>query len=341
MNILGEKWSLDDLTIVPNVISTINSRNECKVFDNNGFLPLFTAPMNTVIDEKTFKNYEDNKVYGILPRTVSKEIRLKYFKEGNWIAIGLDEFSKYTNSIDIKNNNIQYKLLIDIANGHMLTIFEKVKKIKKSLGDKLLIMLGNIANPKTIEIACQYNVDFMRVGIGGGNGCITSSNTGIHYPMASLISEAYDIRKHLFESDINASQYTKTKIVADGGMKNYSDVIKSLALGADYVMCGTLFAKTMEAPAVDGIFEEGNTKYKNFYGMSTKHIQKLMGKDNLKTSEGVIKRITIEYTLSQWLENFESYLKSAMSYTCRYNLKEFIGNVELVKVNNNNNLFNK
>jgi hypothetical protein len=39
------------------------------------------------------------------------------------------------------------------------------------------------------------------------------------------------------------------KIVSDGGIRNYSDIIKALALGADYVMCGSIFSKMLERDA--------------------------------------------------------------------------------------------
>ena len=63
--------------------------------------------------------------------------------------------------------------------------------------------------------------------------------------------------------------------------------------------------------------------YKNFRGMSTKEVQKKWGKLTLTTSEGISKNNKIEYTLSQWVDNFSDYLRSAMSYTDSKNLEEF------------------
>jgi isopentenyl diphosphate isomerase/L-lactate dehydrogenase-like FMN-dependent dehydrogenase len=108
----------------------------------------------------------------------------------------------------------------------------------------------------------------------------------------------------------------KTKIVADGGISGYSDAIKCLALGADYVMMGKVFTKA----AIHG---ERIGSQVSYYGMSTKTAQKEMGCLKLKTSEGKFDVLTKEYTLEGWAENFTDYLRSAMSYTGARDLGTF------------------
>jgi hypothetical protein len=84
------------------------------------------------------------------------------------------------------------------------------------------LMIGNIANPYTYHEFARIGVHYCRIGIGGGSVCTSSSNAAIHYPMASLIYECNSIRQ--------ANRH-ESKIVADGGFKNFSDIIKGLALG--------------------------------------------------------------------------------------------------------------
>ena len=101
-------------------------------------------------------------------------------------------------------------------------------------------------------------------------GCITSSNTSIHYPMASLINDVFQVKQSL-QLIADSTGKKLPYIIADGGIRNYSDVIKALALGSDYVMIGSLFASLYESCAktvkIDGI------KYKEFYGMASKQGQ--------------------------------------------------------------------
>ena len=75
--------------------------------------------------------------------------------------------------------------------------------------------------------------------------------------------------------------------------------------------------------------------------MSTKEVQKKWGRDDLKTSEGIVKVNPVEYTISQWTENFIDYLKSAMSYTNSRTLEEFRDSEFVFITENALNRFNK
>ena len=113
---------------------------------------------------------------------------------------------------------------------------------------------------------------------------------------------------------------------------------------SDYVMVGSMFNKALESAGEttreDGqiigqfserakiVFGSDIPLYKTFRGMSTKEVQKDWGVDDLKTSEGIVRRNRVEYTLEGWVQNFESYLRSAMSYTGKKELSQFIGRVQ-------------
>ena len=337
------KFDWNDISIVPETLSSISSRKEVDP-TYSGKLPIFTAPMDKVIDETNVNQFVENNINVCLPRHVKYEV-LK--NEDYFYSYGLDEIIEILD----KKSKLPKRILIDVANGHMQKLYDTAKKIKQTYGDKIELMIGNIANPDTYKKYCEIGVDYIRVGIGGGSACTTSANVSIHYPMASLISECAYF-KSSFENP--------TKIVADGGFRNFSDIIKALALGADYVMLGGIFNKCLDSCGetfmkdsqsqyyqVDFLkamnaFDAGVDVYKYYRGMSTKEVQKSWNRSELKTGEGITKYNKVEYTLEGWCENFTDYLKSAMSYCDSRNLNEFIGEVRYEIISQNSFMrFNK
>ena len=144
------------------------------------------------------------------------------------------------------------------------------------------------------------------------------------------------------------------KIIADGGIRGYSDVIKALAVGADYVMIGGEFAKLVESAAplnvlnpsgvVNNKFLNENRSmlrhvgdhfvltlttpvrvdglYKTFYGMSSKQGQIDINGRKTKTSEGNVKQVEVTTNLDKWVENMAAYMRSAMSYLNLHDITE-------------------
>lgn len=316
------KFDFDDILLQPAKVSNINSRKEINPLDNNGFLPLFTAPMDTVVSYKNRDSFIKAGINVVLPRG-----GLSY--DDCFSSYGFNEFSEahWNNQLNPKG-----KYLIDVANGHMKDVIALTKGVKTK-NPHMILMVGNVANPKTYKLLSDAGADYIRVGIGNGAGCLTTQQTAIGYPMGSLIVDCYTISETLDKP---------AKIVADGGFQKYSDIIKALALGADYVMVGSLLNKTIESSGDNYLFQKikinewlakklyahNVTIYKNFRGMSTKEVQKKWGRQVLKTSEGVTRMRKVEYSLDQWTENFEDYLKSAMSYCNARTLNEFIGYAE-------------
>lgn len=365
------KLSYDDISIVPETVTNIFSRMECNPFDENGMLPIFAAPMGSVIDEHNWRTFYDNKVNVVIPRTLSLDERKKimdYTKRPEqhyhpFIAFSLDETidlfgldsKEITSDMDpdvMRSNHFQMRICIDLANGHMNKLLKVIKDIKKSYGDLVIIMSGNIANPNTYTEYELVGCDYVRVSIGTGSGCLTASNTGVYYPPFSLLKEMSEIRKQY---------HGNCKIIADGGIKGFRDIQKAL-IYADYVMIGGLFNKCIESSGLTtygkSYFKVGQYKLRNyivdlfrygkkidpskydkviplvksgmlevnkqFYGMSTKLAQKeTKTNKSLKTSEGLVKTNKVEYTLEQWIENEMSYLKSAMSYTNSVDLVDY------------------
>lgn len=348
------QYHYSDIKIVPATISQIASRSECNPYRDNGMLPIFTAPMSSIVDLNSLDTYNLNKITSILPRNIDIDLRIEHTLHNNWSAYSLSEFKRYFIDDNIFYRvKSSYRVLIDIANGHMSKLYNLVKKAKE-YNPNLIIMVGNIANPSTIVEAEKAGVDFIRINIGSGEGCITSSNTAIHYPPASLLYECWKL-KSIFN--------LKIKLIADGGIRNYSDIITALALGADYVMIGGLFSKCIDVgnsifvrtglreesfkydpylyKIKDGLVYGHDSEvpldiYRKFYGMASREGQISINGCKTKTSEGICKEIKVNTFLDTWVNNFKDYLKSAMSYCGIRDIQNFNPyNVETIVISNN------
>lgn len=344
------KYDFDDILIEPQVISKITSRYNDITLPH--MLPLITAPMDTVVDLNNINVFLENNIHVALPRTIKyQDFKNFYFKNksnkniftNTFIGFGLENLNIFIEN-EFNNFHENGNLLIDVANGHMEKIVEYCYRIKKLRPD-IKIMVGNIANPETYRLYADSKlVDYIRIGIGNGGGCLTTKQSGVGYPMASLIHETYMIKEEIgIENNLKKNELPA--IVADGGMKDYADIVKALALGADFVMLGSIFNKALESCAPNyyrgrkidikkakKLFLKGKKVEKYFRGMSTKGAQKAMGKKVIKTSEGIERIRPVEYTLKKWIENFEHYLRNAMSYSNAKELKDFIGNVPICQI---------
>jgi len=161
------KFDFDDILIVPNVVTGINSRKDVNPFTANGYLPIFTAPMDTVVNDINMKFFHDNKIKVVLPRTVSNRETMST-SENCFVSFGLDEFIDKFLISDIKLSEPRY-ILIDIANGHMWKLVETIEHAKDKYGKNMILMVGNVANPETYRSLSLAGADYIRLGIG--NGC--------------------------------------------------------------------------------------------------------------------------------------------------------------------------
>ncbi len=338
-------YSLDDITIIPQQ-TDITHRSECNVYDDLGMLPIFTAPMDSVVSIQNYNTWRKNGINSILPRTIPLEDRVKAMDNHKWVAFGLEEFKKlFIDEYETRENKQSTidHVCIDIANGHMNILPELIKKAKSLAQWRygIEIMAGNVASAKSYKILSEAGADYVRIGIGGGACCLTSTHTGVHTPMASLI-EACSIKK-IFNN-------LTAKIVADGGINTYARANKALALGADYVMMGTMLAKCLESASpilesIDDFYESDSNRLdewidsltpkhksniisygltKNIYGMSTETAQKLIDPNaKIHVSEGLERTIPVLYTIEEFVDIFKSHLSSAMSYSNAVTLDDF------------------
>ncbi|SPF31420.1 IMP dehydrogenase [Syntrophobacter sp. SbD1] len=146
-------------------------------------------------------------------------------------------------------------IVVDSAHGHSRNVVEAVKAIKAEFSN-LQLIAGNVATAEGAEALIKAGVDGVKVGVGPGSICTTRIVAGVGVPQVSAIIEC-----------ARAARAKGIPIIADGGVKYSGDIVKALAVGADSVMIGSLFAGTDESPG-ETILYQGRS-YKVYRGMGS------------------------------------------------------------------------
>ena len=283
-------YELSDVNIVQADISFINHRAECNPYIkfpnmDNDFYPVIVSPMGAVTNEHNYKTWLNEKFMCVVPRTVDVEKRLEIMYEA-FASFSLNEAEDILRFVDLKDRTAY--VCIDIAHGTMNRLYEVCKDLKQHYGQQMIIMTGNVANPTAYIYYANAGIDYLRACIGTGSRCTTSANVGVHYPTATLLDE---LRMEKERWEIEFGKPAPTKIIADGGIANFDDIQKCLALGADLVMSGSIFAKSWEAC--------GNIGY--------------MHPDNLNMTDAIPEKvyfdkiIGLEKALKDMLQDYDKY----------------------------------
>lgn len=365
-------YELRDVAVVQAPVSFINHRGEVDPFVeicNRRVYPIFVAPMASVTDENNYKVWIENGVTPVVPRSVQQRLsfedRMTIARE-TFVSISLSEAKEnLLGYLEHYNDQVDPLFIcIDIAHGTLSDLYNICKEIKRKF-PYVIIMAGNVANPSAYSFYADAGIDYMRASVGSGSRCTSSANVSVHYPLASLLDALNEERKAYAHSH---NGYAPTKIIADGGIGWFDDIQKSLALGADAVMCGKIFAECEEAcepiyyaksieKALSGVrytekmldrLEEGDegeileseghhnchilnlSRFRDYYGMSTKRAQKETGGTGNRTSEGIDRPVEVKYPVAKWIDNMQSYLRSCMTYTNSRTIQELRENAQVI-----------
>ena len=146
-------------------------------------------------------------------------------------------------------------LVVDTAHGHSQGGMTMVQRLRGHFPSGDLIA-GNVATAEGTEALIGLGVDGVKVGIGSGSICTTRVIAGIGMPMISAIAEC-----------AQAASRHGVPVIADGGVRYSGDITKALAVGANTVMIGSLFAGTEESPG-ELILYQGRS-FKEYRGMGS------------------------------------------------------------------------
>lgn len=221
-------------------------------------------------------------------------------------------------------------LLVDVAHGHADHVMSAIKKLRKAF-PRQQIIAGNVATYEGALDLIKCDVDGIKVGIGPGSVCTTRIVAGVGVPQLTAIA---DCAKACREAGI--------PLIADGGVKNSGDAVKALAMGADVVMAGNIFAGTLESPgeviSIDG------KKYKTYHGSSTYAAAKVrnklgdfdkFAKSQVTRVEGAEAVVAYKGSVCDLLPKIVGGLQSGLSYCGAQNLEELRRNARFVTVTAN------
>lgn len=302
-----------DISLVPRVISTIESRNDIVInipFCNISS-PIIASPMKDVCDGKVASIMNELGGLGIIHRfsnieSQSEEYEIAHCNCACAIGVNGDYLDRFNTLYDIGCRIF----CIDTANGASTRVEKAIYNISRGDVD---IIVGNVASKECYKWLEQFDrVKCIRVGIAGGAACTTKNATGIYHKMASCIRECALVK-------------TRTLLIADGGIKEPADFCKALALGADLVMLGSGICNTSDSPA-EIINREGKL-YKVYHGSASFEIQKDY-REKPRYIEGRTRILEYEgESLEGLITRFCDGLRSSMSYFNARTLEEFRKNV--------------
>jgi IMP dehydrogenase len=189
-----------------------------------------------------------------------------------------------------------------------------VEQLKSTFKDIELIA-GNVATPEGVEALIKAGADGVKLGVGPGSICTTRIIAGAGVPQVTAIMNCRPV-----------SDKTGIPLIADGGIKFSGDITKAIAVGADAVMIGGLFAGTDESPGETILFQ--GRSYKVYRGMGSleamkkgakdRYYQEDLHEDAKLVPEGIVGRVPYKGTLSGCVYQLVGGLKAGMGYVgCR------------------------
>ncbi|MCS6971033.1 MAG: IMP dehydrogenase [Planctomycetota bacterium] len=145
-------------------------------------------------------------------------------------------------------------IVVDSAHGHSRNVLDTVRWIKRHY--EIDVIAGNVATYAGARDLIKAGADAVKVGIGPGSICTTRIVAGVGVPQISAVIES-----------ARAARAAGIPVIADGGIKYSGDIAKALAVGANAVMLGSIFAGCDESPGELIIYQ--GRQFKSYRGMGS------------------------------------------------------------------------
>lgn len=342
---MRELISFDDVIIIPR-LSNIESRDDIDIssYLNIGWsgkkiklrLPIVSSPMDTVTESEMLYRMWINGGIGILHRYCSIEQQNQFIKEtkskviegyytipSDFIfgaAIGaVGDYIERAQMLIEEGVNL---ICIDVANGYNKNVVFATEKLISYVNvSNVHLMVGNIGDGNAFKYLADTNMyNSIRCGIGSGAVCSTFVQTGCGYPTLQSVIDA------------KSKNISNVQICADGGIRYPGDIVKSLALGADFVMLGSMLAGTKASPG-DRFLDKDGRESKQYRGMASFDAQRSRGQTNPRV-EGISTTIPYKGKIENILIDIKHGIQSGCSYNGASSLEELRSDVQIAKLTN-------
>lgn len=152
-------------------------------------------------------------------------------------------------------------IVIDSAQGNSVYQHQTIEYIKANYGDQQVqVVAGNIVTADQAQSLIKFKPNGFKIGMGSGSICTTQTVCGVGRPQAKAVFQVGD---YLYSKGLKSEM----PIIADGGISDSGQIMRALAIGADTVMMGSMFAGTEESPG-DNYYENG-VRLKKYRGMGS------------------------------------------------------------------------
>lgn|SRR3990167_7705990 len=319
-------YSYSDIGLIPRRRSTIFSRKDVDTstdfFGIKLKLPVLVSPMDKVTGVDMAVAIRELGGVAILPRSKNLSTDVQLMKDvRTWqvrLALGSEVIMAIPATGDfLKRIQCLYEeygvvhFCLDVANSFSEVVTGAMAAINQlTYRNKLVIITGNVASAEGYKDAALANVDAVRVGLGNGSVCSTSVATGVGIGQASAIRECVT-------TDLAGIKQVP-QIIADGGIKGAGDIVKALALGADFIMSGSLFVGCKESPSA--VVLHNGKKYKHYAGQASMVIK---GKDEFVEGGDIL--VPYKGSVTKLWKTLDQGIRSGMSYMDCSKMEDLIG----------------
>lgn len=323
---IKQTLSLENILIEPKKASGIKSRFsdeislETKLGETSLRVPLINSPVTAIDSPLFFNRIRQLGGLGCIHRFMSIDKNVEIYKNSpkeTIVCVGVN--GDWRERTDALLDAGAFNFLIDTANGFS----KRVLPIIDYLGSKdVYIIAGNVASLPGYKWLNSEGLVSIRVGTGTGKICSTRRQTKCGYGLASALMEIGRYRSKIKYLTLGGLE--TTPVIADGSIKYAGDFAASLVLGADFVMCGNVFAQSVES-------SEGLVLYSERYydGSASFYTQKLTT-DNPRGIEGERITVTVNTDIESIFEEFAAGARSLFSYLDAHNIKQARRNSNVV-----------